>query len=72
MDIREALQAVIQESGDEYAATYVQAALDLGGTTEHKLSSDGMALALAIKHTPTGNMMTGQSSKFSSCTSCAI
>jgi len=61
MSIREALEIVINESGNEYAKTYAIAGLELGGSCEGEVVSNGCMVE--IKHKETGKIMVGKELK---------
>lgn len=65
MNLREALEAVVNEAPDEYAKSYAQAALDLGGSDEAELSQHQVNDfgVLTIEHKKTGKMMIGRELK---------
>lgn len=58
MDIKEALQVVIDECPDDYAKTYAHAALCLGGATDAVVVSAGPVVGVA--HKITGRAMAGE------------
>ena len=61
MKLKEAIKAVINESNNEYAKTYAIAALNLGGSEEADVVSEGYTVE--IKHKPTGKTMIGKEMK---------
>ena len=61
MTIIEALEAVVKECPDEYAKTYANAALTLGGSTDAVVITRGNVLE--VKHKVTGNIMCGEELK---------
>jgi len=61
MKIIEALEAVVRECPDQYAKTYANAALSLGGSTDAIVVSKGNLIQ--IKHKVTGNIMDGEELK---------
>jgi len=61
MTIKEALEIVINESGNEYAKTYAIAGLELGDSCEGEIESNGGVIEL--KHKPTGKIMIGNEMK---------
>jgi len=68
MTLRQALEAVIKESNNEYAKTYADAALRMGNATEGEIVSgqtyskvlNKVIPVIGIKHKPTGKMMVGE------------
>ena len=64
MELKEALEAVVNEAQGGFAAyakTYAQAALDLGGSENACVVSKGCAVE--ILHEKTGKMMVGEEMK---------
>jgi len=61
MELREAIQAVVNECPDQYAKSYAQAALSLGGSEDAVIVETSGAVALA--HKKTGAMMIGEELK---------
>jgi len=62
MTVREALEAVVNESNNPYAKTYAKAALEVGGSQDAVLveSNVGSTFVLGICPKRTGNMMEGE------------
>lgn len=58
MELKEALEAVVNESNNPYAKTYAQAALELGDATEGDVTTIGNTISVDIK--PTDKMMVGE------------
>jgi len=61
MSIKEALEIVINESGNEYAKSYAIAGLELGGSCEGEIVSNNNMIE--IKHKKTGKIMIGKELK---------
>lgn len=64
MTVREALVAVVEEATGgfaDYAKTYAQAGLDLGGFTEAEVCAEGNVIT--VTHKKTGKMMIGEELK---------
>jgi len=55
MTIKEALEAVVNECPDQYAKTYANAALTLGGSTDAVVITKGNVLE--VRHKITGEIM---------------
>jgi len=60
MTIREALEAVVTESNNEYAKTYAQAALELGEAEEAVIVQSDKLNMVAVCPKITGKMMIGE------------
>jgi hypothetical protein len=60
MNIREALEAVINESNNPYAKTYAEAGLTLGDCNQHLIVTTEQPASVLILHKPTGQMMIGE------------
>lgn len=60
MDIREALEAVVNESNNPYAKTYAEAGLTLGDCNHHLIVTTEDPASVSIYHKPTGRMMIGE------------
>ena len=61
MEIKEALEAVVNEAPDPYAKTYAQAAIELGGSENAIVVSTEHCVGIA--HEKTGKMMVGEELK---------
>ncbi len=64
MELKEALEAVVNEAEGgfaDYAKTYAQAALELGGSENALVVSTGHCVGIA--HEKTGEMMVGEEMK---------
>ena len=61
MTIREALEAVVYESKNDYAIQYALAGLEMGGSEEAHVIDRGTGIE--IKHRLTGKIMIGQELK---------
>lgn len=60
MDIKKALEIVIDEANDEYAKTYARAALELGDSRNAVLVNDENSEFVGISHQKTGKQMIGE------------
>jgi len=57
MELKEALEIVVAESGDGYAKSYANAALTMGGAPKRRTNADGQVVKVTTEKT--GEMMTG-------------
>ena len=60
MTVYKALEAIVAECPNEYAKTYAQAGLELGGATDHVIRSDDRTGDITVSHKPTGRPMVGE------------
>ena len=60
MTVCEALEAIVAECPNEYAKTYAQAGLELGGAVNHVIRSDDRTGTIEVSHQPTGELMVGE------------
>ena len=58
MELKEALESVVNECSDQYAKEYARAALELGEANHHFITEHGGVVA--IQHVATGKMMVGE------------
>ena len=58
LTVVEALQAVLNESNNDYAKTYAKAGLELGGSTKAEVTQTGFVIE--IKPEKTGKVMVGE------------
>ena len=63
MELKEALEAVVNESLDPYAQEYAKAALELGECNHHFVATSDNSPGVIISHVPTGKMMVGEEMK---------
>ena len=60
MELKEAIQAVIDESNNEYARVYARAASELGGSMNAVVVTSDKAPVVGIAHERTGKIMVGE------------